>query len=142
MRSSDRARRSRCLAASVRRSGLGLLEAIVALVVLSLTAISALAGAAGQVDAMRRARLHLQATVLVDHRLEQVRLLTPEELLAAHDSIRYGRFQPPLDEFTWEVTSVPLGGSTHHIEVRVIVRHAEVSAALATRMYRRSEAEE
>lgn len=119
----------------MNRRGVGLLEAIVALAILSLAGIAAIAGAAAQTTTAQRARLHLQASVLADYRMEQIRLLTPQELARIQQEPLYGRFEAPHGAYTWEVAVASVAGSEDVRELHVMVRHPDVEVGLTSRVY-------
>lgn len=119
----------------MNRRGVGLLEAIVALAILSLAGVAAIAGAAAQTTAAHRARLHLQASVLADYRMEQLRLLMPQELARIQQDPGHGRFSAPHGAFTWEVGAASFAGSEDVRELHVIIRHPDVEVRLTSRVY-------
>ncbi len=91
------------------RRGISLLEAVIGLTIVGMTAIAALSAAAAEMRTAERSRRAIEAASLATQRLNLLPLLTRNQLLSLPDSIKRGRFDPPLDEYRWttEITTRP-----------------------------------
>ena len=83
------------------RRGFMLLEAVVALVIVGLTATAAAELYGAQMRAARREPRLVTATALGQDRLAAVRLLEPEQLRRLPDSLARGRFAAPFADYRW-----------------------------------------
>lgn len=79
-----------------------LLEALVALAILSAVIVALLTATGGQIRTAAEANGLVTAQALADDRLTTFRLLDYEGLAATPDSLRRGAFPPPLQEWSWE----------------------------------------
>ncbi len=89
------------------RRGVSLLEAVAALAIVGITAISALATVGAEMKTAERARRALVVEALATERQAFTGLLTDRDLLNVPDSVAKGQFDPPMDEYTWTTTSTP-----------------------------------
>ena len=85
------------------RSGFVLMEAVVALAIISLVAIALLATTAAQVRTADKAALLLTARTLADERMAVVRMLSYDDLRALPDSLAAGTFPAPFEDYSWRV---------------------------------------
>ena len=83
------------------RRGFMLLEALVALLIVGLTATAAAELYGAQMRAARREPRLVTATTLGQDRLAAVRLLEPEQLARLPDSLARGRFAAPFADYRW-----------------------------------------
>jgi type II secretory pathway pseudopilin PulG len=86
---------------AVDRRGISLLEAVVGLAMVGMTAAGALSAAGAGLRATERARRAIEASVLATQRLNALNLLTNNELLSLPDSVTRGRFAPPFEDYRW-----------------------------------------
>ncbi len=86
------------------RAGFVLLEAVIALAILSIVIVSLLAAAGGQLRTAGDATARVTAQALAEDRLTAFRLLDYEGLRAPPDSLRAGAFPAPFREWSWETT--------------------------------------
>jgi len=63
-------------------------------------------------------------------------LLVDQELQSLPDSVKEGKFAPPLDEYRWKATSTPVSDQAGLYSVHVTVEWTNGSYALKTYMYR------
>lgn len=115
--------------------GFTLLEATVALAIVSLIALSALGAVAPQTEAAHRARAALVAAALAYDRMEAVRLLPDIEVYRLPDSLAAGRFPPPFDRYGWSARTDPSATFPGLIAVRVDVTWEEGTYGLESRVY-------
>ena len=115
------------------RRGFMLLEAAVALLIISLTAASALALHAAHLRAAARAPALLTATTLAQDRLAVVRLLDETELAHLPDSIAQGMFTAPFAQFRWSARATQSNDPDLY-DVRVDVIWSDGRLSLATRV--------
>lgn len=118
------------------RAGFSLLEAVVALTIVSLAAVGALGAGAAEMRTLDRVRHGLGAHLLAEDRVAALRLLSRAELSPLVDSLRRGRFAPPFDAYRWEASSRNLPEHRALFELRVLVRSDVAEYALDTRVYR------
>jgi len=118
------------------RRGISLLEAVVAVAIVGLTAVSALEAAGGDMRAAERSRRAIEAEALATSRLDVIDLLTDRELQALPDSIEKGKFEPPLEEYSWKTESAPFAGQAGVYDVHVTVEWSSGSYTLRTYAYR------
>ena len=119
------------------RRGISLFEAVAALAIVGMTAVSALAAVGGEMRVAERARRALEAEALATQRLDFMTLLNDSELQNLPDSVTRGTFDPPLDQYTWSATSAPVSTQAGVYAVRVNVGWNVGSYALRTYLYRR-----
>src|SRR5262245_51803545 len=94
---------------STKQSGFVLMEAVVALAIISLFAIGLLSMLGAQVRAADRSKVLLLERALVEDRLMAVQMLDNEDLNDLPDSLAEGKFDEPFEDFGWtiQVDSVP-----------------------------------
>jgi type II secretory pathway pseudopilin PulG len=88
--------------AESRRGGFILLEAVIALAILSAVIVSLLAATGGQLRTAGDATGLLTAQALAEDRITTFRMLDYEGLRAPPDSLRAGSFPLPLQAWGWE----------------------------------------
>ena len=118
------------------RPGISLLEAVVAIAIVGMTAVSALEAAGGDMRAAERSRRAIEAEALATSRLDFMDLLTDRELQALPDSVEKGKFDAPLDEYSWKTTSTPLSDQAGVYTIRVTVEWPSGSYTLRSYAYR------
>lgn len=94
-----------------RRSNAGgfvLLEAVVALAIISLFAIGLLSMVGAQVRGTDRATVLLLERALAEDRLMAAGMLDNEDLNDLPDSLATGTFAEPFEDFTWTLTVTPV----------------------------------
>lgn len=118
------------------RRGFSLLEAVIAMAVVSLAAVAALAALGAELRSARMARETLTTAALAEYRLQTVHLLPPDQLRLLPDSVESGTFAPPFDAFRWTVAVRPVAGIDALYQAEVAVTGAEGQSTLSTRLYR------
>ena len=124
---------------SVRRldnRGFTLLEALVAVMIVGLTAVAALETVSAELRTASRAKHALHATALAEYRIETLRLLSPAELRSLPDSLERGDFAPPLERYRWTATTREVPGEPGLYDARVVVTWHGGSFPLSTKLYR------
>jgi hypothetical protein len=99
------------LSTDFRRNSAGgfvLLEAVVALAIISLFAIGLLSMVGAQVRGTDRATVLLLERALAEDRLMAAGMLDNEDLNDLPDSLAAGRFSEPFEDFTWTMKIVPM----------------------------------
>ena len=119
------------------RSGFSLLEAVVALAIVGVTAVGALAAVGAELRAADDARTALEAEALAVHRMKTIEMLTAEQLQRVPDSLARGKFEPPFERYRWTVATEPVMGEEGLTEVTVEVEWKTGSFPLRTRLFRR-----
>lgn len=104
------------------RAGFTLIEAAAALSILGIVVVGWLAAVAGEVSSLTRASEAVTAASLARDRMTAIRLLRPAGVTRVPDSLRAGRFPPPLDAYAWEAESRPSAVDPVLMDVRVTVR--------------------
>lgn len=94
----------RCAAGRPRR-GLSLLEAMASLVIVGATSVAALAASGTSLRAAARAQHAIEREALTRELWLRVQHTSRLELLALPDSLARGRFAPPFEDHTWQLTS-------------------------------------
>jgi type II secretory pathway pseudopilin PulG len=112
------------------------MEAVVAVAVVGMTAVSALEAVGGDMRTAERSKRAIEAEALATSRLQFLDLLTDQELQALPDSVSSGKFAAPLDEYTWKTSSTPLSDQAGVYDVRVTVTWPSGSYTLKSYQYR------
>ena len=92
----------------VKRGGFVLMEAVVALAIISLFAIGLLSMVGAQVRGADRSKVLLLERALAEDRLMAVEMLDYEDLNDVPDSLTTGKFDAPFEDFTWSVKVEPV----------------------------------
>jgi type II secretory pathway pseudopilin PulG len=118
------------------RRGITLLEAVVAIAIVGMTAVAALESVGGEMRTAERARRAIEVEALAASRLEFMDLLTDRELQSLPDSVGKGTFAAPLNDYSWTTTSTPVSEQPGVYDVRVNVAWPGGRYALRTYLYR------
>jgi type II secretory pathway pseudopilin PulG len=118
------------------RRGITLMEAVVAIAIVGMTAVSALEAVGGDMRTAERAKRAIEVEALATSRLEVMNLLTDQELQSLPDSIEDGKFAAPLNEYTWKASSAPVSDQAGLYTVHVTVNWTNGAYELKTYMYR------
>ncbi|MGQ0813166.1 MAG: type IV pilus modification PilV family protein [Gemmatimonadota bacterium] len=118
------------------RGGFVLLEAIAALMIVSVTGIAVLAALGTQMRASESAHTVLQADALARDRLARLELLDEADLSFIPDSLSRGQFAPPLDRFSWHVQATRTSNERGLFDVNVTIEWDDGRGVVATRFYR------
>lgn len=116
-------------------NGFTLFEAIVALLLVGLVAISTLTTVGAQMQGEARARRSAEVESLAQERLMALQLLNAYELQSLPDSMSGGRFPYPLHAYSWEAVSRPVADEDFLNDIRVRIVWDGGSYTLATRIY-------
>ena len=119
------------------RRGITLFESVAALTIVGLVAISALEAVGAEMRTAERARRALEVEALAVQRLDAMDLLSDQELQVIPDSVAAGRFDAPLDEYEWSITSKPVSEQPGIYDVTLTINWESGSYPLKTKMYRR-----
>ena len=116
------------------RSGFTMLEAVVALAIVSLVCVGVLGahGAALRADVTAAERLTLAA--LAEERLAQVDMTPALDRLP--DSLAHGVFDAPYAGHTWDVATKPVLTAPGLYDVAIVVRDGADAYTLRTRRFR------
>ena len=112
------------------------MEAVVAVAIVGMTAISALESVGGGMRTAERSHRAIEAEALATSRLEFMQLLSDQELRALPDSVEKGKFAAPLDEYSWTTTSSAYSDQAGVYDVRVTVSWPAGSYTVRTYEYR------
>jgi type II secretory pathway pseudopilin PulG len=121
----------------VAREGFSLLEAVAAIAIVGLTSVSALEAVGSDMRTAEKARRALETEALATSRMDFMNLLTDRELQALPDSVESGKFDKPLDEYTWKTSSTPLADQAGVYDIRITVEWPTGSYVIRTYQYRR-----
>jgi type II secretory pathway pseudopilin PulG len=135
IRAERRRRRHRC-GNERMRSGISLLEAVVAVAIVGMTSIAALEAVGSDLRTAERARRAVEVEQLATSRLEFMNLLTDQELQALPDSVSSGTFPKPLDEYSWKTTSAPVSDQAGVYDVRLTISWPASAYTVRTYAYR------
>lgn len=119
-----------------RRRGISLLEAVVAIAVVGMTAVSALESVGAGMRSAEKSRRAIEAEALASSRLDFLSLMTDQELQALPDSVESGKFTAPLDEYSWKTTSTAYADQAGVYDVRITVTWPTGAYTLKTYVYR------
>jgi prepilin-type N-terminal cleavage/methylation domain-containing protein len=123
----------------MKRDGFGLIEALVALVLIGLAAGTALGALSSGYSAAARARTEVIMMELAEMKMAEIRSSAPEELRSHIDQgSRLRPFAPPFDALAWSVAVGRESASADLFQVQVTVRSATHERTLRTLMYSRS----
>jgi type II secretory pathway pseudopilin PulG len=119
------------------RAGITLLEAVAAIAIVGITSVSALEAVGSDMRTAQKAKRALEAEALATSRMDFMDLLTDRELQALPDSVADGKFDKPLDEYSWKTTSTPVSDQAGVYDVRITVDWADGAYTIRTYQYRR-----
>ena len=117
--------------------GITLFESVVAITIVAMTAVSALEASGAEMRTAARARRALEVEALAQARLDFMQLLNDRELESLPDSVDHGKFDPPLDEYSWKTTSASVAEAAGVYNVRVTISWTDGSYTARTNFYRR-----
>jgi type II secretory pathway pseudopilin PulG len=113
------------------------MEAVVAITIVGMTAIAALEAVGSDMRTAERARRAIETEALASSRLEFIDLMTDRDLQALPDSVTSGKFDKPLNEYSWKTSSTPLATQAGVYDVRVTIAWPTGSYLVKTYAYRR-----
>ena len=119
------------------RRGISLFEAVAALAIVGMTAVSALAAVGSEMRVAERARRALEVEALATQRLDFMTLLTETDLQNLPDTVAKGKFDVPLDQYRWTAKSTPVTAQAGVYDVKLDVSWPDGSYTLHTFLYRR-----
>jgi type II secretory pathway pseudopilin PulG len=119
------------------KKGITLFESVAALTIVGLVAISALEAVGAEMRTAERARRALEVEALATQRLDALELLTDQELQVIPDSVAAGKFDAPLDEYSWATESSPVAEQPGVYDVALTITWENGSYPIRTKMYRR-----
>lgn len=119
------------------RAGLSLLEAVAAVAIVGLTAVSALESVGGNMRTAEKAKRAAEAEALATSRLDFMDLLNDRELQALPDTVESGKFPAPLDEYSWKTSSTPLSEQAGVYDITITIQWATGAYSVHTYAYRR-----
>ena len=107
------------------RPGISLFEAVFALAIVGVTAVSALAAVGAEMRTADRARRVMELESLSTERMVFLYLLTDRDLLNLPDTVANGEFEPPFDTYKWEMTSTPDENYAGLYNIRLIIKYPD-----------------
>jgi type II secretory pathway pseudopilin PulG len=119
------------------RGGVTLFEAVAALAIVGVTAVSALSAVGGEMRTADRSRRALEVEALATSRLDFLALMSDQQLQNLPDSVAKGTFDKPLDSYTWATTATPVATQAGIYDVRIHVTWKDGSYGLQSYIYRR-----
>ena len=119
-----------------RRSGVSLLEAVVAVAIVGMTSISALDSVGSGMCAAEKSKRAIEAEALASSRLQFMDLMSDAQLQSLPDSVAKGKFAAPLDNYSWTTTSAPLSEQAGVYDVHVTVTWETGAYTVKTYLYR------
>ena len=119
------------------RRGITLFESVAALTIVGLVSISALEAVGAEMRTAERARRALEVEGLATQRLDALELLSDQELQAIPDSVAAGKFDAPLEEYSWAIESTPVAEQPGVYDVALTIVWENGSYPIRTKMYRR-----
>jgi type II secretory pathway pseudopilin PulG len=119
------------------RKGITLFESVAALTIVGLVAISALEAVGAEMRTAERARRALEVEALATQRLDALELLNDQELQVIPDSVAAGKFDAPMDEYSWSIASSPVAEQPGVYDVSLDITWENGTYPIRTKMYRR-----
>ncbi|MEP6619101.1 MAG: type II secretion system protein [bacterium] len=119
------------------RRGITLFEAVAAVAIIGVTSVSALAAVGAEMKTAERARRALEVEALATQRLDFLALMTDADLQNLPDSVSRGKFDKPLDDYSWTTTASARSEQAGVYNVEVKVSWADGSYALHSALFRR-----
>lgn len=107
--------------ADSRRRGVSLFEAVAAMAIVGIVAISALEAVGSEMRTAERARRTVEAAALAQSRLDWLDFMNATAMQALPDSVKKGTFDPPLDDYAWTTDAVPIATQPGMYDVAVRV---------------------
>jgi type II secretory pathway pseudopilin PulG len=117
--------------------GITLFESVAALTIVGLVAISALEAVGAEMRTAERARRALEVEALATQRLDALELLNDQELQVVPDSVASGKFDAPLDEYSWTIDAQPVAEQPGVYDVALDIIWENGTYPIRTKMYRR-----
>ena len=118
------------------KRGFTLLEAAVAMTIVSIAGVAALGAFGAELRAANRARQTIPAASLATEKLAILDLVDAGPLRRLPDSLARGTFAKPLDGYSWSTTVKEVRDEPALLELTVRVVWAEGAYALTERRYR------
>lgn len=118
------------------RAGFSLLEAIVALAIAGVLAVTVLGTLRATLEASSRAEAGTERMALAEYCLARLQLVPAADLVRLPDSLRDLRLPAPYSDTRCEAATTPVRGVRNLYQVRVQVTRDGSSTALLTRLYR------
>ena len=118
------------------RAAFTLLEVVVALMIVGMTAIATLSAFATEMRTAEKSRAALEAASLAQGKIAMLELLPPEVLVALPDSSSSGYFEPPFESYDWTASVAEVANESHLFEASVTVGWPNGRYTISTRMYR------
>ena len=119
------------------RKGFTLLEAVLAIAIVAMTAIAALSASATEMRTAEHARRIHEAEALATEKAAFFWLLVDKDLLSLPDSVGKGVFDYPLNEYSWLATSTASSTLPGLYNIQVVVYWPAGSYTETTAQYRR-----
>ena len=119
------------------RPGVTLFEAVAAMAIVGIVSIAALEAVGSQMRTAEHARRAVEASALAQQRLDWLDFMNEGNLRSLPDSVRAGKFDAPLSEYSWTTTANPVATQAGVFDVAVKVSWPENSFELRSYVYRR-----
>lgn len=123
-------------ASSSGQRGFSLLEALIALTIVSTSIVAGLAAFSGELRVAGQARTAVELETLAQEALAGLILIPGPLLRPLPDSLRERRFEPPFEQYRWRRTARPVRGNQDLLDASVKVTGPDGQFSLATRLYR------
>ena len=117
--------------------GITLFETVAALTIVSITAVGALAAVGSELRATERSRRAIEAEALASTRMDFMNMLTDQELQSIPDSVKSGKFDKPLDEYSWETSASASSAQAGVYDVTIAIKWPSHSYTVHSAQYRR-----
>jgi type II secretory pathway pseudopilin PulG len=124
------------MSSTERPGGFVLMEAVIALAIISLFAVALLSTVGAQVRAADRGNVLLVERALAEDRLMALQLQDYDRLIDLPDSLAKGTFPEPFQDFTWSATATPVKDEYDLFDATVTVSGRGYSLPLQTLVHR------
>jgi len=116
--------------------GFSLLEAVIALTIVSLAIVAGLGAFGAELRVAGQARNAVELEALAQEAMTGLVLLPGPLLRPLPDSLRHGQFEIPFERLAWRRTVRPVRGAPDLLDAPVEVTGPDGKFSLETRLYR------
>ena len=116
--------------------GFSLFEAVIALTIVSLAIVAGLGAFGAELRVAGQARTAVELETLAQEALSGLVLVPGPLLRPLSDSLRWGRFEAPFEQYAWQRAVRPVRGAPDLLDATIEVTSPDGKFSLETRLYR------